>query len=152
MKSANLLIMLYRVYSNTHTHTLFLCIIILWPLITWSCTAGDIGVVPLWWPAVILSFQSVFNFPAHRHCWQGGVLSTLPAPQLMMPPWPSSKQQAVSTQSTNCQKAKEKLQTHKLNLTKDRFAPLLMFLHFLIVLGYAFLPSKSLAASQFTSF
>lgn len=47
---------------------------------------------------------------------------------------------AVSTQSTNCQKAKEKLQTHRLNFTKDPF------LHFLIVLDHAF------AASQFTYF
>lgn len=77
------------IQTYTHIHTV---ITILWPLITWSCTAGDICAVPLSWPAVILSFQNVYNFPAHRHCWQGGALSTLPAPQLMMPPWPSSKQ------------------------------------------------------------
>jgi len=158
MKSANLLTMLYRIYSNTHTHThtLFLCIIILWPLITWSCTAGDIGVAPLWWPAVILLFQSMYNFPPHRHCWQGGVLSTLPAPQLMIPPWPSSKQRRFLHNPLTARKQKRNYK-HRLNLTKDLSAPLLVFLHFQIVLGHAFLHhlainynSKSLAASQFT--
>lgn len=46
--------------------------------------------------------------------------------------WPSSKQRRF-LQSTNCQKAKEKQQTHRLNFTKD------LFLHFLNVLDHAFL-------------
>lgn len=121
------------IQTYTHIHTV---ITILWPLITWSCTAGDICAVPLSWPAVILSFQNVYNFPAHRHCWQGGALSTLPAPQLMMPPWPSSKQRRFLHSPLTARKQK-KLQTQRLNFTKD------LFLHFLIMLGHAFLHHHS---------
>lgn len=58
--------------------------------------------------------------------------STLPAAQSMMPPWPDNiHTTAVSIQFTNRQKAIDNLLTHGPDSTKDLFAPLLAFLHFL---------------------